>query len=188
MTRFTWICSAATAGARRGDFPANEPIDGKSAQQLAAAGRWTEEADRVWLSPLPCAAQTAESLGLKGAPDALLKDCDYGRWAGRSLKDIQKEEPESLAAWLSDPAASPHGGEAIVDLIRRTGLWIETHRHDTGHSVIVTHANVIRAAIVHVIEAPPTSFGRIDIAPLSRTVFTAHDGAWRLAAGRGLRD
>lgn len=179
---FTFISCAATAGVRRGDFPGNEPIDDKSREMLAA-GRWlAESGDRVWRSPLLCAAQTAQALGLKGTEDVLLKDCDYGRWAGRSLADIQKDEPADLETWIRDPASSPHSGESIVDLIRRVGLWIEAHRRDAGHSLIVTHANVIRAAIMHVIEAPPACFGKIDIAPLSRTVFSAHDGAWRLAS------
>jgi hypothetical protein len=39
---------------------------------------------------------------------------------------------------------------------------------------------VIRAAIVHAIEAGPRSFWRIDIAPLSQTLLTHSHDRWRL--------
>jgi broad specificity phosphatase PhoE len=180
-TRFTFISSAATAGARQGIFPDDEPIDETSKAKIAAAVTSLETPDRVWRSPLLRAQQTADALGLAGVSDPLLRECDYGRWSGRRLADIQNDDPEGLAAWIHDPASSPHGGEAIADLIRRVASFIDAHRRDTGRSVIITHSGVVRAAIIHVIEAPPSCFSRIDIAPLTRTVFSAHDGKWRLA-------
>ena len=180
-TRFTWICSASTADARSGAFPGDEPIDAKSAAKAATIVGSIDRADRIWRSPLRRAAQTTEALGLTGIIEPQLKECDYGSWSGRTLAEIQREEPDNLAAWIRDPASSSHGGETIVDLIRRVGAWIDDHRRDSGHSVIVAHSGVIRSAIIHVIQAPASSFNRIDIAPLSRTVFSAHDGKWRLA-------
>ena len=180
-TRFTFISSAATAGVRQGIFPGDEPIEEMGRASAAAAAGFFDKADRVWRSPLLRAQQTAEALGLAATSDPLLRECDYGHWTGHSLADIQKQHPEDLAAWINDPASSPHGGESIADLIGRVAGFIEAHRHEAGHSVIITHAGIIRAAIIHVIEASPASFSRIDIAPLTRTVFSAHDGTWRLA-------
>ena len=42
----------------------------------------------------------------------------------------------------------------------------------------VTHAAVIRAAIVHVIEAGPKSFWRIDVLPLSLTDLRTNGRRW----------
>ena len=46
--------------------------------------------------------------------------------------------------------------------------------------VAVTHPAVIRAAIVIALDAPPKSFWRIDIAPVSRTVMHFRGHAWTL--------
>ena len=51
-----------------------------------------------------------------------------------------------------------------------------------GKTVVVTHASVIRAAIVHAIEANPRSFWHIDVAPLSVTALSGNGGRWTLSA------
>jgi broad specificity phosphatase PhoE len=45
-----------------------------------------------------------------------------------------------------------------------------------------THPAIIRAAIVHAIEADSHSFWRIDIAPLSITRLSGLGGRWNLSA------
>lgn len=49
-----------------------------------------------------------------------------------------------------------------------------------GRIVAVTHPAVIRAAILVALDAPPKSFWRIDIAPMSRTVMHLRGQAWTL--------
>ena len=49
-----------------------------------------------------------------------------------------------------------------------------------GRLVAVTHPAVIRAAILVALDAPPKSFWRIDIAPMSRTVMNFRGQAWTL--------
>jgi len=51
-----------------------------------------------------------------------------------------------------------------------------------GKIVAVTHASVIRAAIVHAIEAGPRSFWHIDVAPLSLARLSANNGRWTLVS------
>ena len=46
--------------------------------------------------------------------------------------------------------------------------------------VAVTHPAIIRAAILVALDAPPKSFWRIDIAPVSRTVLHFRGHAWTL--------
>jgi broad specificity phosphatase PhoE len=68
---------------------------------------------------------------------------------------------------LRDPAATPHGRESILSLMRRVADWLAGENGEYHLSIVVTHATIIRAAIVHAIEATPQSFWRIDIALLS---------------------
>jgi broad specificity phosphatase PhoE len=120
------------------------------------------------------------ALGLTATIDPLLRDCDYGRWAGSKLADLQTREPEAVAAWLSDPTATPHSGESVLDLLSRASAWLENRVGDSGHSVAITHPAIVRAAIIHAIHANPVSFWRIDIAPLSRTKLSRSGTQWRL--------
>ena len=138
--------------------------------------------DRCWGSPALCARQTAAALSLEPVIDPDLRDCDYGRWAGRRLRDVEAEEPDGIMVWLSDVNEAPHGGESIADVRRRIGAWLDRRSHDRGHAVVVTHAAVIRCAVLHAIAALSQSFWHIDIAPLSATELR-HDGSrWRWRA------
>ena len=106
-----------------------------------------------------------------------------GRDIGRGVIDeVQAEEPEALAEWLRDPQAAPHGGESVVALIERVATWLDAQMATPAKIVAVTHASVIRAAMVHAIEAGPRSFWRIDVAPLSVTRLSANNGRWTLAS------
>jgi broad specificity phosphatase PhoE len=131
--------------------------------------------------------QTAAALGLLFEVSDELRDCDYGAWQGRELDEIQSSEPDNVLAWLTDVAATPHGGESISELIDRVGRWFKA-QSGAGHIIAVTHPAVIRAAIVCVLEAPPQAFWRIDIAPLSLTDLRFNGRVWTLRSSScGLR-
>ncbi|MBB5156135.1 hypothetical protein [Saccharopolyspora phatthalungensis] len=42
-------------------------------------------------------------------------------------------------------------------------------------------ASVIRAAVVHALQAPPAAFWRLDVAPLSHTMMSGNAGRWTLS-------
>ncbi|MBV9235846.1 MAG: histidine phosphatase family protein [Xanthobacteraceae bacterium] len=141
-------------------------------------------ADWSWTSPALSARQTAAALELAPAVDPDLRDCDYGRWAARRLSDVGAEESNAIAMWLTDVSAAPHGGESIADVLRRIAAWLDRRIGENGHGVVVTHAAVIRCAILHAIGAPTHSFWHSDIGPLSATELR-HDGSrWRWRAAR----
>jgi broad specificity phosphatase PhoE len=83
---------------------------------------------------------------------------------------------------LRDPAATPHSGESILGLLQRVAQWLAGENDKHRRLIVVTHATIIRAAIVHIIEAPAQSFWRLDIAPLSVTRLSGANGRWNLAA------
>jgi broad specificity phosphatase PhoE len=165
--RLTLICHGATAATRTASFPLDEPLEARAIERAKALGKTLPLANHTWTSPALRAQQTAKALSLDARSHPALKDCDYGRWAGRRLKEVQTREPDAVATWLSDFAAAPHGGEALADLFRRVSIWIDDILQGDGHTVAVTHATVIRAAVIHLLEAPAASFWRIDVAPLS---------------------
>ena len=61
--------------------------------------------------------------------------------------------------------------------------WLEAMSTTPSRTAVVTHPAVVRAAVLLVLDAPPKSFWRIDIAPLSRTVLHYRGHAWTLRSG-----
>ena len=138
--------------------------------------------DAAWSSPARRALQTAALLGLAPTVAAALRDCDHGRWRGRTLAEIARQEPDALAAWVADPDAAPHGGESVSAVARRVGSWLDERCGDRGELVAVTHGVVIRAAIARALGASLAACARIDVPPLCRTLLTGQGGGWRLRA------
>jgi broad specificity phosphatase PhoE len=178
--RLTLICHASTEAVRKAAFPADEPLDRHGHADAAARVDKLPSADRCWASPELRARQTAEALHLNAISLSTLRDCDYGAWKGYTLDEVVARDPGAVETWLRDPAAAPHGGESLLSLMQRVAQWLEGEKAMDRHSILVTHATVIRAAIVHAIGAAPNSFWRINIAPLSVTRLSAKDSRWNL--------
>jgi broad specificity phosphatase PhoE len=180
--RLILICHASTDAVRKSAFPADEPLDEHgTASAIALAGQ-LPRANRYLTSPELRTRQTAEALALNAEVQPVLRDCDYGDWSGRSFDDVNARQPEAVAAWLRDPAARPHNGESIFNLIQRVAGWLTGEQAQQQRTIVVTHASIIRAAIVVAIEAMPQTFWRIDIAPLSITRLSGTDGRWNLVS------
>ena len=113
-----------------------------------------------------------------------LRDCDYGRWRGLASKDVAEREPDGFAAWLGDPAAAPHGGESLAALIERIGAWLTQSLARESATLAVTHASVVRAAIVNALGAGSSAFARIDVAPLSLARLSGHGGTLESCGAR----
>lgn len=180
--RLTLICHASTSAMRTSAFPADEPLDHQGKANAAALAKYARTTDRCWTSPELRTRQTAEALQLNAIIEPKLCDCDYGIWTGRSFDEVWAQDPEAAARWLRDPGATPHGGESIQNLMQRVAAWLDEQNGLSGQAVVVTHAAIIRAAIVHAIEATPKSFWRIDIAPLSLTRFSSNNSRWNLTS------
>lgn len=180
--RLTLISHAATISQRHATFPSTsheEPLEDKEVTKLSALNWQPPVARQVLTAPELRTRQTAEALHLVATPANELRDCNYGSWQGRSLSDLQSDEPEAVIAWLTDPTFNSNGGEAITDLILRVAKWLEALQN-TGHTIAVTHPAIIRAAILHTLNAPPQSFWRIDVAPLTLTDLRHNGRAWTL--------
>lgn len=173
--RLALVSHAMTDAMAAARFPADEPLNDIGRRQVERLGI---ETDAIQLAgPEPRARQTAELLGLQATPEPRLADLDCGRWRGDTLQAVPAAD---LQTWLTDPAQAPHGGESILDLIKRVGAWLKSLTDSALPIVAVTHPAVVRAAILVALDAPPKSFWRIDIAPASRIVLHFRDGRWTL--------
>lgn len=178
--RITLICHATTRALRAATFGGDDPLDEPGRAQAQRLAGSLGEVEACWCSPAARARETATALGLTATVDERLRDCDYGRWTGLRFQQVLLREPRKLVAWIRKPASAPHGGEAIPQVLERVSAWVAERSRDRGHTVAVTHSAVIRAAIIHVLQADLPSFWRIDILPLSRTELRTNGRRWVL--------
>jgi broad specificity phosphatase PhoE len=178
-SRLALITHAATEAQKHAAFPLGESITERETAKIQASHWSVPKAERIWSAPEQRTQQTSRMLGLEAVITNELRDCDYGRWRGRRIEDIQMEDPEGIVTWLTDPSAAPHGGESIESLIGRVGRWMDEQR-DAKHTIAMTHPAVIRAAIVHALRIPMQTFWRFDISPLSLTDLRFNRDVWTL--------
>lgn len=168
------VAHGPTAATSAAAFPADEPLIRPDAAARA------ERADAALRGPELRCAQTAEAMGLAAQIDPALRECDHGRWRGRGAAEVGAEEPGALARWLADPTAAPPGGESVVELVARVGAWLDARPDAPRRVVAVTHPSVVRAALVHVLGAPPSAFRRLEVAPSARVALRGGARRWRM--------
>jgi broad specificity phosphatase PhoE len=180
VRRIALVRHAPTAAVRAAAFGADEPLDPRGLAAAAALAGALGDRARVVVSPARRTAETAAALGLADpVVEPLLAECDFGRWAGRTLAEVHAAEPEATAAWMADPDAAPHGGESLADVVGRVRAWLAAA--PAGRTVAVTHGGVVKAAVVVALGAPLDAFWRVDVAPLSLTELSCFDGRWTLS-------
>jgi len=179
VSQLTLVSHGATEAQRRAAFPIDESVLDHEIRKITELNWKMPPAAQVLSAPERRTQQTCLALGLGFTLTDGLRDCDYGRWRGRKIEQIQAEDQEGVLAWLSDPSAAPHGGESIERLVGRAGTWMEKRRA-VKHTIAVTHPAVIRAAIVHALQIPAQTFWRIDIPPSTVTDLRFNGRVWTL--------
>lgn len=133
--------------------------------------------EKTWSAPEQRTQQTARFLGLSVALAEELRDCNYGKWKGRRMEEVQSEASQGFVEWLTVPHSAPHGGESVEGLVGRVGKWM-AEQSEVKHTIAVTHPAVIRAAIVYALRLPLQNFWRFDIAPLTLTDLRSGGSVW----------
>jgi len=189
------LAAAATPALRRAVFGGDDDLDEGGLRAALALSEPTPAGDALsgatardlggrsdaWLcAPSQAALQTARALGHDDpVVEVSLADPDYGRWAGLGLGDVAGTEPDGLQAWLTDPAAAPHGGESLAAVRQRVGGWLD--RQAEQRAVAVAHPVIVRAALAHALDLPDQAVWRLDVAPLSLTRLTHRANRWHLS-------
>ncbi|WP_246095344.1 histidine phosphatase family protein [Streptomyces roseicoloratus] len=179
--RLSLVAPAVNTALREARFDDSGPVEPVGRGPLAVSA-----GTLVLRSPSGRCRATAEALGLPDVPaEEALAGCAMGRWQGRTLAEIAAEDAESTAAWLSDPAAAPHGGESLRELRARVGAWVAGL--EPGRVLVFAEPDVIRAAVAHALGAPEEVFWRLDVRPLQCVELSGRSGRWNLRLGAPLR-
>jgi broad specificity phosphatase PhoE len=180
VTRLTLLRHAATTATRRAGFPDDEPLEPSAARLARDLASRLGSYDAVWSGPARSALETMAALGLSATCSRDLDDLDAGAWRGRTIAEIGQSDPDGLAAWMADPAASPPGGESTLEVLARVQRWMDDRSGEGRRILAITHSIVIRAAVVRALLAPPLAVWRVDVAPLSRTVLHSDGDHWTI--------
>lgn len=178
VRRLLLVRHAPTGATRIAAFPADEPLDPRGVADARALRGIAPGHREVLSSPALRCLQTAEAAGLDARLDPEIAECDFGSWAGSTLSEVQAADPDGAEAWMVQPEAAPHGGEPLSDFSARIAAWLEAQAQSRGPALVVTHAGVIRAAVVLALGAPLQAFWRVDAAPLALTELHADAGRW----------
>jgi broad specificity phosphatase PhoE len=130
------------------DRPLNE-LGRSQARELAdsLAGRGI---DAIYASDLLRATETArvvgDRLGLRVETDAGLREVDVGDWSGRTMSEIEGEDPPGFQRWR-EGRKGWNGGESYEQMGERVvGALLQiAAQHPDRTLLVVTHGGSIRA-------------------------------------------
>jgi broad specificity phosphatase PhoE len=180
MLRLYLLAHAPTPAQRLLRFPADEEIEAVDPAALQHVVGEIGACRAALRGPERRAEQTAAALGVAAAPCPEIRAWDAGRWTGQTVASVVEHDPEGFRAWRLDPEATPHGAESLNDLLERVGAWLDAQAGTDGRVLVVADPAVIRAALVHVLDAGPQTFWRLDVRLLSLAVVQHAQNDWRL--------
>ena len=151
-------------------------------QARALADRFvSENVVSVYTSPLERAVETAEPIAarigkrLERSSDII--EIDFGAWSGKSF-DMLADDP-LWSTWNSSRSTTrPPQGETMLEAQVRIVRTMERLRHlHAGASVIlVSHSDVIKAALLYHLGMSIDAYARLEVSPAS--ISTLVVGEW----------
>jgi len=140
------------------------------AEAAMQAGRLAgEKIEVVYSSPMQRTRETAEilaerlGLSIRYREDVI--EIDYGEWTGLTFDQIRRDERWQMWSRSRGIAAIP-GGESWRQVQERVvgALFDLQQAHPDGSVAIVSHGDVIKAALLFALGMPPDFYSRIEIA------------------------
>jgi len=146
------------------------------AQAQALAERLADKSiTAIYSSPLERAVETAQIIaGLHNLEVQIREgvgEVRYGEWTGQSLKDLAKEDAWRVVQFYPSGARFP-GGEAIREMQTRAVADLDAivAAHPSETVLVVSHADVIKAALAHYAGLHLDLFQRLVVSPASLSV------------------
>lgn len=138
----------------------------------------------VLSSPLERAVETAtpiaERQGLPLTIEPALNELDLGAWSGKRFEELHGDPAWDLwnrARSHGRPTPGESPGESMAEAQVRIAALLDRLRraHPGGTLALVSHGDIIKAALAHAMGLPLDFYGRFEISPASRSVLIAGD-------------
>lgn len=157
-------------GSRYRGHAVDDPLTEKGWAQMREGLGDHASWDLIISSPLRRCREFAESVGrdceIPVQVDERFKEIGFGQWEGKNKNQLKAERPEEFAAFYRDPVRNtPKDAEPVCDFHSRITLAVDDvlTTHAGKRILIVAHAGVIRATLVHAINAPVESMYNFDV-------------------------
>jgi broad specificity phosphatase PhoE len=147
-------------------------LSDKGRSEAEAAARLLADARiaAIYASPMERTRETAAIISeqLGGLPVTVrddLAELDFGEWTGLTFDEVRKDP--RWPAWATHRSLSCiPGGETMRDVQRRVVEAVMEMRaeHLDDHIAVVSHGDVIRAALVFALGMPLDFYARIEVA------------------------
>jgi broad specificity phosphatase PhoE len=136
----------------------------------------------IYASPRERSQATAEAIAEASGigpirTDEGLDEIDFGSWSGRTFAELENDP--HWRRWNADRSrASTPAGETMLDVQQRVAGCMERLRpsHSQAAVVLVSHGDVIKAAVCGVLALAPDAGAKFDISPASVTTIVC--GEW----------
>jgi broad specificity phosphatase PhoE len=163
------------------------PLDANGEQQARMlAARLGRETDLlIEASPRTRTQQTAKAIAATTHAELLtsvdIDELDFGRWSGQRFLSLAEDPQWRKWNERRDIAHTPSG-----DSIGRVQSRIARHLHRLQAAfpnrtiAVVTHAEVIRSALLWILQMPANAYNRLEISPASITALTWRDGEFQV--------
>ena len=154
----------------------------RAADRLARAG-----VAAIYASPLERAQETAEIVSRRlSLPVSVLDDLselDFGEWTGLTFDAVRSDERWQLWSTCRSIACVP-GGESMRQVQERAvrALFELREAHRDGTVVVVSHGDVIRAALLFALGMPLDFYSRIEVGLASISTIQIDDFGIRVLA------
>lgn len=146
-----------------------------------------EKIDALYASPLDRTRQTAAILGDRLAlPIGIreeVNEVDFGEWTGLTFDQVRADK-RWLPWQICRSIAAIPGGESWRQVQDRTvgALFDLRRQHPDGTVILVTHGDVIRAALLFVLGMPLDLYNRIEVGTGSISTVRIEDSQIRVPA------
>jgi broad specificity phosphatase PhoE len=145
-----------------------------------------EKITALYASPMQRTRETADILAARLAlPVGYREDVielDFGEWTGLTFDQVRADERWELWRACRSIAAVP-GGESMRQVQdRAVGALLDLHRtHHDATVAIVSHGDVIRAAVLFALGMPIDSYSRLEIGLASISTIRIDDAGLRVS-------
>jgi probable phosphoglycerate mutase len=155
------------------------PLSAAGAVQADRLGRSLAAAPlaAIYSSPLERAVDTARAIA-HYQPVSIrvcdaLSEIDFGDWTGKSFAELADDPEWHTFNTCRSTAVIPHG-ESPIAVQQRIVAAVErlAALHPSQTIAIVSHADVLRSAVLHYAATPLDLYDRFEISPASITALT----------------
>ena len=154
--------------------------EGRAQAHRVAERLARERIAAIHSSPLERARETAapisEKLHLEPEVHEALNEVDVGEWSGRDFATLHDDS--RWAAWNNARSVSrPPGGETMLEVQGRVVRHLESVReaYPDQAVVLVSHGDVIKAALLYCLGLPIDGYRLFDVSPASISTLVMGD-------------